>query len=450
MIGSLVAPQSSFVGIFLPYSPLHTLLLEKLQVPIVATSANRSGDPVSISCDEVVESLGEVVDFIVDFDRDIVNRCDDSVVRFAKDRAIFLRVGRGYAPVSFPLRSNTTALSVGMGGGQKVTLAMNVGGRAVVSPYIGDVATPLSLQAFRTTLKGFEKLYDFTPDMVACDRHPGYLTTQEGHKNNFVEVGHHHAHIVSCMAENGLLEQEVLGVAWDGTGLGDNGEVWGGEFLIATVSSYERVASFAPVTLIGGESAIKDPRKIGLGVLCELFGEEILSMKTPFLDQFSEAEKKLFYHAYVKKINGITTSSVGRLFDAVASLLGVVDRQSYEGESGLRIEGLACDDQAKPYEMVCCDGVWQWEAMVREIIKEEDKSVACSRFLVTLAHCVVTMAKKYNLPVVLSGGVFQNAFLVEKIVMRCDHEGIRCYTHRLLPPNDGGLSLGQLIIGQHL
>lgn len=447
LISSMVAPNLPFVGVFLPYSPLHTLLLEKLSSPIVATSANRSGDPVCISCDEVVATLGDVVDFIVDFNRDIVNRCDDSVVRFAKERPVFLRVGRGYAPVSFPLLQSDS-VRVGVGAGQKVTLSMNVGGRVVVSPYIGDVASPSSLEAFRLTLQGFLKLYNVSPDVMVCDRHGGYLTTQEARHKNFVEVAHHHAHIVACMAENSLLDQKVLGVAWDGTGLGDDGEVWGGEFLVTTVNGYERVGSFAPLVLVGGESAIKDPRKVGLGVLCKLFGEEVLTMKTPFLDQFSVEQKKLFYHAYVKRINSVTTSSIGRLFDAVATLLMVVDERSYEGESGLSIERMACSLKLEPYEMACVDGVWQWEAMVRSILHEEDKSVACKRFLVTLAQCVIVMAQKYNLPLVLSGGVFQNATLVEMILDRCNEENIVCYTHKQLPPNDGCISVGQVFIAR--
>ncbi len=442
---SAIAPNISKIGLFLPYTPLHLLILKKLNRPIVATSANLSDEPI---CTDIksLQKLKNVYDAILEHNRKIVNGCDDSVVMAVKDRVLMMRRARGYTPVSiklpFKLKQNTLAV----GANQKSTVAIGFGNNAILSPHIGDLDSIGSVEYYKKNIETLFRIYGFKPEVIAHDLHPNYESTKVAKSFSSVKlkpVQHHFAHILGVMAEH-KLNGKVFGVAFDGTGLGSDGNLWGGEFLICDYKGFERVAHFEYFKLLGGEKAIKEPRRVALSLLFECFGKEAINLNVPTIKAFSQTELNALYIAWQKGLNAPFSSSAGRLFDAVASLIGVNQIVSYEGESGLMLEELYDKGEKGTYSFEFKNGIINIRPLVLEIIKEDNKSKAVSKFFNTLIEIIVTIYKKHsNLPLVASGGVFQNRVLLELLIERFPN----IYLPSQIPPNDGGIALGQTIFG---
>jgi hydrogenase maturation protein HypF len=451
MISELVAPGIDRIGVFLPYTPLHHLLLKELAVPLVATSANLSDEPIIRNSRELLEKLGSVVDFVLDHDRDILNANDDSVLQMAGNEKITLRMARGYAPksIKLPFKSGKNILS--LGANQKNSIAMVFEDTLIMSPYIGDLNSLQAFEYFERTLQSFKRFYDFEPEVIVYDKHPEYMTTKwakqlktDHPELQSIKVQHHYAHLLAGMAEF-QLDEKILGFAFDGTGYGDNGTIWGGEVMIADNQHYERMVTFAPFRLLGGEQAIREPRRSAIALLFETYSlDEIHSLRSPPLKQFSEIEINILHKAWEQGINAPLNSSVGRLFDAVASFADIVHVSSYEGESGLIMEQYVDESITESFSFEIDNGIINLQSMVEEMIEMADKKEIVSRFFNTVTEIIFQIASMYPaLPLMFSGGVFQNKVLVEKISSRCIKEKRTYYFQNDTAINDGGVALGQ-------
>ncbi len=455
-IAPSVAPRNPYLGVMLPYTPLHHLLMRDLGFPAVATSGNLSDEPICIDEHEALKRLGGIADCFLVHDRPIVRHVDDSIVRILLGRELVLRRARGYAPLPLTIVTSLHQPLLAVGAHLKNTVALNVENNIFVSQHIGDLETQESLHAFQRVIHDFRQLYDVEPKTVVCDLHPDYLSTQYARQSGLdtVSVQHHYAHVAACMAEN-QVEGELLGVSWDGTGLGLDGTIWGGEFLLTNASSFERVASFRTFPLPGGDRAIKEPRRSALGALYEMFGpaaldrQEIVSVAS-----FIEQEKRLIGQALEKKINAPLTSSVGRLFDAVASLVGLRQQLAFEGQAAMELEFAATRGETdRRYECTIASSgallAVDWAPMIEEMLTDVERSLPIpeisAKFHNTLAFSILTVAQRIGRNrVVLTGGCFQNTLLTEKAVRLLTRNGIRPYWHQRIPPNDGGISLGQI------
>ena len=452
-----VAPDIDKVGLFIAYTPLHILLLEKLGRPVVATSANLSDEPIITDEQEVLKKLGTVVHAVLSYDREIVNACDDSVTQVAGSEKIMLRMARGYAPKSLTLPFKSSKNILALGANQKNTIAFGFGDHMLLSPHIGDLLSLDAVAYFERTLETFKRFYDFEPDIVVCDKHPGYETSvwaKKLVKHNpsveLIELQHHYAHALACMAEHSL-DERVLAFCFDGTGYGDDGTLWGGEVLVADVQKYKRVAHLRPFKLIGGEKAVKEPRRVALSLLFSCFTlGEIKEMDNETVKSFELTELKTLHTMHQRDINAPQSSSVGRLFDAVASLAGVAQKLSYEGESGLLLESEVALNETRCFAYAIDEGIIDWEPMVREILRETSTTTIATKYMNTLAQIILDLSKTHpELPVVLSGGVFQNRYLVESVIKLFKKEQIRYYIQHETPLNDGGIALGQLYYALH-
>ena len=456
-ISESVAPKIDRLGVFLAYTPLHYLLLDLLNVPLVATSANKSDEPIIRDSVTLIEKLGNVVDSLLDHDRAIVNTNDDSVVQMALDKKITLRMARGYAPKSMKLPFKSKKKILAVGANQKNSIALIFDDILILSPHIGDLNSIEAFEYFELTVETFKNFYEFEPEIIVYDKHPEYMTTKwtkalKMDQQNFhsIELQHHYAHILSVMAEF-QLENKVLGFSFDGTGYGDDGTIWGGEVMIADSQWYERIVSIAPFKLLGGEKAIKEPRRSALALLFETFTlDELETLKSTTLEQFTKDEITMLHHAWKQSINAPQCSSMGRLFDAVASLAGVVHLSSFEGESGLLMEQYVDGNitQVFPYDIN--DGKIDIKPMIRMILQMEDKKEIISTFFNTLVDMIIRVASEHpTLPLVFSGGVFQNRVLVEMISRRCKDENKEYYFNNETAINDGGIALGQAWYALH-
>ena len=451
-----VAPNIDRIGVMFPYTPLHELLFDYIDFPLVATSANLSDEPIIRDSKELIEKLGSVVDTVLDHDRDIVNACDDSVMQVAGSQPLWLRVARGIAPLTFALKEPIESKIIAVGANQKSTIALGFSDRIVLSPHIGDLNSIEAMDYFERTVQTFKNFYDFNPDTIVHDKHPVYETTkwakEQKSKNSelkILEVQHHYAHALGVMAEFGLKDEQILAFCWDGTGYGDDGTIWGGEVMVADARDFERIATISPFLLLGGERAVKEPRRVALSLLFEMFTlEEVLKLDSPTVKAFSSGEIKMLYKVWEKEINSPKTSSMGRLFDAISSLCGICQTISFEGESGMLIEAASTVADAKPYSFTIEDGRLEWQDMVREIVKNPDRKIVASRFLATLVEIVFVIATRYpDKPLLFAGGVFQNRTLVEKILARCKKDGKKFYFPSKVSPNDGAVALGQVWYG---
>jgi len=460
-----IAPGIDRIGVFLPYTPLHVLLVDRLQRPLVATSANRGDEPILTESGAVRQKLGHVVDAILDHDREIVNACDDSVVMDAGGQRLMLRMARGFAPMSLPLPFETDKKILALGAHQKNAIALAFGRHMILSPHIGDLGTIDAFEYFERTLRTFKRFYNFEPDVLVCDKHPGYATTQWAlqQKVPVIQVQHHYAHALACMAEYDLLEP-VLAFCFDGTGYGDdkvNGEagegalgygtLWGGEVLLADTQSYTRIAHLRPFRLLGGEKAVKEPRRVALSLLFECYGlDDVLAMDSPTVHSFDTEEIKTLHAMWRRGLNAPQSSSAGRLFDAAASLCGLAQTLGYEGESGLLLETAAGTAAHDGYHFNVRHGEIDWEPMVRAMIDDPSPAAVAAGLHATLTEIVAGIASQHReKPVLLCGGVFQNRLLVERVAVRLKGEGLRCYIQNATPVNDGGVALGQLYYALH-
>jgi hydrogenase maturation protein HypF len=429
-----VAHNSPYLGVMLPYSPLHHLLAREFPFPIVATSGNRSDEPIAIANEEARAQLGGIADVFILHNRPIARPLDDSVVRVARGRESVIRRARGYAPL--PVRvSQELSPVLAVGGHLKNTVAIAVGRQVVMSQHIGDLETPEARGAFERAIEDLCRLYNFRPEKIACDLHPDYSSTQWAFASGLpVEaVQHHHAHAASCAAENGV-HGPYLAVCWDGTGYGLDGTVWGGEFFLGEGRCHERFAHLRPFLLPGGEAAIREGWRAAAALVAEVFGPGEVD---PIIARMLE-----------RRINTPVTTSVGRLFDAIAALTGVARVNRFEGQAAMLLErtigSLATDES---YSIP--DG--DWEPLVRRVTAEiragVDPSLISARFHNGLAEWILEVAVRGGLKqVVMSGGVFQNRYLVERTAALLEARGFSVYTHRQVPAGDGGIALGQAVL----
>ena len=442
-ISSWVAPDNPYLGVMLPYTPLHYLLLQALKRPVVATSGNRVSEPICIDNQEALEQLQGCADFFLVHNRPIINRADDSIARIMANRVTLLRRSRGYAPLPIELNESTQVPILAVGGHLKNTVAYLQANQLMLSPHIGDLFTLKAITAHEQAIAAFSGLYRNLPERVAHDAHPDYRSTQiaQAKQFNCLAVQHHYAHALACMVDN-RINAPCFAVVWDGTGYGEDGTVWGGEFLQMNATGYQRLMYFLPFPLPGGDVAILEPRRSALGVLYAL---EI----DPSCLHFSEAMQQLLWQAMQHHINSPQTSSVGRLFDAVAALLGLCDQNQFEGEAAMLVEFTAMQSDHKlvyPYHLE--QEIVDWRPMLLAILNErtrkKDKSWIARKFHNTLATIIVAVARlQGQREVLLTGGCFQNKLLLETTVSELRQAGFEPYWHHRVPPNDGGLAAGQ-------
>lgn len=464
-----IAPGIPYLGVMLPYTPLHQLLLDACAMPLVATSANGRGSPILIECDAVVSELGGEIDGILDHNRPILHPCDDSLVQWAGGRRQTLRLARGYAPCTPSLKEAVRVPLLAVGAQQKNQLALAFGRQRIYSPYIGDLHS-LSMQGhFEQTLATFRDLYDLKPELLVSDCHPGYLSHQwakgycQDQGATHLEVQHHHAHLLGVMAEHDITGP-VLGVAFDGTGLGDDGTLWGGELLLADVKGFTRLAHLSPFKLIGGEAAIREPVRQLLGLLFESYGvEQISALDIPAIKQLPAERISNLHQLWQLGRNAPYTSSIGRLFDAVAALLGLIDTPDYEGEAGLLLEAaalqLAPDEQPFPLAFGLAQPTEgpleiEWAELINTLVSERRKGTSTARlaagFIRAISDLIFALAERFpGYPVALGGGVFQNRVLMEQLVPALEATGRQVLTSETLPLNDGGIAAGQLWFAIH-
>ncbi|WP_345991432.1 carbamoyltransferase HypF [Sulfurimonas sp. HSL-1716] len=452
-LSKYVAPDIDRVGVFLPYTPLHILLLKQLKKPMVATSANLSDAPIITDEKDIFKKLGGVIDAVLSYDREIVNGCDDSVAQTVRDKNLFMRLARGYAPKSFllPKKSNKRILAVGAN--QKNTLALAFGDHIILSPHIGDLDSLDAFEYFTRTLETFKRFYDFMPDIIVCDKHPEYETSKwakqmikENPNIELIEVQHHYAHALACMAEYSL-DEKVLAFCFDGTGYADDGTIWGGEILIADTQGYERVHHLKEFRLIGGSRAVKEPRRAALSLLFECYGlEEVLALENETVKSFTPEEIRNLHRVWQKGINSPYTSSMGRVFDAAASLLGVIQKLDYEGHSGLLLESITESvDKKKKFGYTIEDKAIDISQMIKEITRLQDAKRGAGMLISTIVNIILDIVQRYpKFPVVLCGGVFQNRVLVDNLIEVFEERKIRYYIQEKTPVNDASVSLGQL------
>jgi hydrogenase maturation protein HypF len=457
------APGNPCIGIMLPYTPLHYLLLEDR--PLVMTSGNLSGEPIAYQEDEARQRLGPLVDGFLMHNRPIQTPCDDSVLR----RQMPVRRSRGYAP--FPIRLPLDGPSVlAIGGELKNTFCLTHNGYAFLSQHIGDMENLETLQAFERAQAHLRALYQAEPTAIVCDLHPNYLTTQwaadYARRSGLplIQVQHHHAHIAAVMAEHGLDGQErVIGVCLDGTGYGTDGSIWGGEILLADYDGFERLACLKPVPLPGGDAAVKQPYRMALA---HLWAAGIdWEADLPPVAACPSAERRLLLRQLEAGVQTVPTTSMGRLFDAVATLVGLRQTVTYEAQAAIELEGLidASVEAAYPFDYIqeaappakailLLDPAPLLRALVADLRAGVGKGVIAARFHnavveVTLAICLGLRDRGQGAKVAFSGGVFQNEYLMSTLMRRLRAHDFTVLAHQAVPPNDGGLALGQAVLG---
>ncbi|MDQ3199463.1 MAG: carbamoyltransferase HypF [Verrucomicrobiota bacterium] len=454
-LSAQVSPGNRHLGAMLPYSPLHHLLLRELGFPVVATSGNLADEPICIDEREAVERLGGLADFLLVHDRPIVRHVDDSIVRVMAARSMMLRRARGYAPFPITL-SGAESTILAVGAHLKNTVALSVGKNVFVSQHIGDLSTKEAHDAFARSVADLPRLYDVIPALIAHDLHPEYLSTKHAQQQPGEKIGlqHHWAHIASCMAENEI-EPPLLGVAWDGTGYGGDGTIWGGEFFQVEKDSCRRAAHLRTFRLPGGEAAIREPRRSALGMLHEILGDE-LWVREDLLTDFTDPEVKALRGMLGKRFNSPVTSSAGRLFDGFAVLAGLRARSTFEGQAAMELEFAVDRGTTGSYPFTLRPGeplVIDWAPALRALLDERSQNVGANvmaaRFHHLLTDVIVAVARHFDeSKVVLSGGCFQNRYLTERVIDRLRSEGRAPYWHQRVPPNDGGIALGQVWLAQ--
>ncbi len=453
-----VAPGNPTLGIMLPASPLHHLLMHDLGFPVIATSGNLSDEPICIDEHEAIERLGGIADYFLVHNRPIIRPLDDSVVRVVRGREMVIRRARGFAPLPVHLKTEAPRI-LALGSHLKNTVSLAVGNEVFISQHLGDLETSQAHAAFRSSAADLPRLYESKPEIFACDLHPDYLSTkhatQLASKSDAVvhPVQHHWAHVLSCMAENEV-EFPALGVSWDGTGYGTDGTIWGGEFLLAKAdASFERIAHLREFRLPGGEAAIRQPRRSALGVLHELGGLAVLNQSdlAPIRD-FAEADLAVIRQMLAKDLMTPITSSAGRLFDAVASLAGIRQQSTFEGQAAMELEfsiqPCVCESYSFDIKSTA-PSIVDWKPMIEEIIVDvrngQTPNTISAKFHNALVEIIVSVARHAGQTrVVLSGGCFQNRYLTERSVQRLLEAGFHPYWHQRVPTNDGGIALGQV------
>lgn len=456
-----VAPNQRYHGVILPYTPLHHLLMRESGLVLVMTSGNISSEPIVFEDEDARERLKGIADYFVVHDREIYIRTDDSVSRIWHGKEMVLRRSRGYAPHPLLMQNPFGEQILACGAELKNTFCLTRGNYVFMSHHIGDLENLETLSSFENGIEHFKRIFNIEPTFVAYDLHPEYLSTK--YALSLIDipklgVQHHHAHIVSCMGDNGI-DEEVIGVSFDGTGYGTDGKIWGGEFLVCDYSRFERVAHFGYVPLPGGEKAIKEPWRMAASFLYRMYEDDMMGLEIDFVKGLDRDKFKILKKMIDKKINSPLTSSVGRLFDAVSALLGVRKEVYYEGQAAIELEMKANPEEAGMYQFSLKEYESKTEIVMEPVIKGIVSDIAggtgvdiiSARFHNTMSHIVLNVCLRIREIrgincVVLSGGVFQNALLLDKTFALLNASGFRIYTHHRVPPNDGGIALGQAII----
>ena len=445
ILANAIAPQLNQLGVFLPYSPLHHVLLADFGKPLVATSANISGEPVLTDNLEVEQRLSKVAEACLHHNRPIVRPADDSVYRVIADSPRPLRLGRGYAPVELTLPLQLDKVVLAVGGQMKNTIALAWEDRLVISPHIGDLDSPRSLSVFEQVIADLQQLYEVKAEVVVTDAHPGYASHRWAEQSGlpFKPVFHHHAHAATLPLEYGN-EQPWLVFTWDGVGYGQDDTLWGGETLYGQAGNWKRVASFIPFALPGGDKAGREPWR-SAAALCWQAG----------LDYRAPREHELIYNAWQKRLNCPTTTAVGRLFDAAAALIGLVTEASFEGQGPMWLEAMAsaaANHEPLPLQQAD-DNILRadWMPLLNWLQDARlDAAERATRFHGTLAATLVAKAERLreqlgDFYIGLSGGVFQNKLLTEQVLALLQQAGFDVYLPKTLPCNDGGLCAGQVM-----
>ncbi|MDZ8095767.1 MAG: carbamoyltransferase HypF [Nostoc sp. DedQUE05] len=479
VVAPSIASKQNTLGFMLPYTPLHHLILRRMNRPIVLTSGNLADEPQCIDNEEAREKLGTIADYFLFHNREIINRVDDSVVRVLGDKVQTIRRARGYAPasISLPAGFHKVPQILAMGSELKNTFCLLREGEAILSQHLGDLENAAAFNAYQENLNLYLNLFEHQPEVIAIDKHPEYLSSKHGeeladtNKIKIYPIQHHHAHIAACMAENriSLDSPPILGIALDGLGYGDDSTLWGGEFLLADYRNFKRLATFKPVAMIGGEQAIYQPWRNTYAQLVAANLWNDCEQKYTDLEIVKFLKSKplqLLNQLIDKKINSPPASSVGRLFDAVAAAIGIYrDECSYEGQAAIALEAIVDvsslnnDKETLIYpfsfgfldSIYCIDPRPMWQALLHDLQQQIPQTVIAAKFHQGLANAIVKMVQhlsQENLinQVALTGGVFQNCILLEQVSKRLQILGIKVLTHSLIPTNDGGLSLGQAVI----
>ena len=480
-LATALAPGLTTLGFMLPNTPLHHLLLRRMTQPIVLTSGNLSDEPQCIDNADALIRLGGIADYFLMHDRGIVHRIDDSVVRSVAGAPRILRRARGYAPapIRLPKGFETAPPVLAMGGELKNTFCLLREGEAILSHHIGDLADARCHADYLAAIQWYRQLFAHDTPAIAVDQHPDYLSRKAGRKMaderglDFVEVQHHHAHIASCLAENGIaLDAEpVIGVALDGLGYGADGALWGGEFFLADYRECKRQASFKPIALPGGERAIDEPWRTTYAHLMAAMNWERFTQHYRDLELYrflAGKPRELLDGMMTKGINSPLASSCGRLFDAVAAAAGICRKRAmYEGQAAIEFEARTDkdallnekDDLAYPLtisrtdadDLLCVEPQAMWRALLDDLLRKTPTPLIAARFHKGLAKVIVRTVEKLSRngaikTIALSGGVFQNRILLEQVVLRLKKQGFKILTHRRVPANDGGIALGQAAI----
>lgn len=450
-----ITPGNPLVGMMMPTTPLHHLLLQALGFPIVCTSGNRTAEPLVADDGEALARLSGIADLILTHDRPILNRVDDSVVRMIGGEQAILRCARGLAPVVLEAGEQEKPV-LALGGHLKNSLAVGVGERIILGPHIGDLDSAETRALYDGSTERFARLHGVQPCFVAHDGHPGYYSTEFSETTDLPahKVQHHLAHVLAGMAEH-RLESPVLGIAWDGSGDGGDGTIWGGEFLLVDGSRWRRIAHMRNFPLPGGDSAIREPRRAAIGALSQCYGDTFWKREQlPAVASFMPPERVILREAMKRKINAPLTSSVGRMFDVVASVLGLRHVSSFEGEAAMAVEFAATRSRnpaALPAPFLNqISGARQvdWrpmlEALCESVLAGVSTDDLAGGFHVWLSKAACIVARGADVrKVVLTGGCFQNALLCELVARDLREAGFQPYPHRKIPSNDGGLAVGQ-------
>ena len=473
-VADAVAPGSTLLGVMLPYTPLHHLLMRELGIPVVATSGNLSDEPICIDNDDALVRLGKIADLFLLHDRPVERHVDDSVAIWTGDSLQLVRRARGYAPL--PVRvSRAGPTVVAAGAHLRNTIALAIGHDVFISQHIGDLETRAARDAHQRVIRDFLTMYEAAPDIIAHDLHPDYASTHWAQatvsqaradgddlparltRAHLVGVQHHHAHLVSCLADN-RVDEISLGITWDGTGYGSDGTVWGGEFLLGDARGFVRAAHFRPFRLPGGEAAVRQPRRSAFAVLLETFGPEVCSWEElASVHALSAEERNLLTQMLRRGVNSPVTTSAGRLFDAVASLIGLRQVASYDGQAAMELESVADVSVNGSYSFPVSRAggsaplALDWRPLVAAVVDDVRRGTSAAgiaaKFHHALADAVVAVAREVESPrVALTGGCFQNRLLSELCRQKLCAAGFRVLEHQQIPPNDGGISLGQAVI----
>ncbi|MBL1177420.1 carbamoyltransferase HypF [Pantanalinema sp. GBBB05] len=470
-IAPSVAPGNPDLGVMLPYTPLHHLLLAELGFPVVATSGNLANEPICIDQQIALQQLGSIADLFLIHDRPIARPVDDSIVRVIHDRPVVLRRARGYAPLPLKVtvaKSLTSAATILAVGGQlKNTVALGLNQQIFLSQHLGDLDHPATIARFQEAIAHLLGLYETQPTAIACDAHPDYYSHQfaaslsQATNATLIPIQHHYAHVLSCLADN-QIDAPVLGVAWDGTGYGLDGTIWGGEWLYVPTNStvapgFERIAHLRPFPLPGGDQAVKEPRRAALGLLYECLGSAIFDqLDLPPFAAFTPSELKVLQSMLGQRLNTPMTSSMGRLFDAIAAIIHLCHQASFEGQAAMQLEFAAqpiITDRLYPYTWLAQPNstlILDWQPLVLAIIQDwfdrESVSLIAATFHNTVIDALVTLAQHMQIDhIALTGGCFQNSNLLKRSIDRLNRAGFSPIWHHHIPTNDGGIAAGQAL-----